>query len=70
MKSIIKAKGIKESIMDDLIELNGFHEVTDREIGFITQPEWQTILAKHYPHIDLNNKNVSVDLDNETIILD
>jgi len=70
MKNVIKAKGIKESIMDDLIELNGFHEVTDREIGFITQPEWKTILAKHYPDMDLKNKNVSVDLDNEIITLD
>ncbi len=70
MKNIIRAHGIRERIMEDLIELNGFHEVTDREISLVTQPEWKTILSKHYPHMDLEDKHVSVDLDEEIIILE
>jgi len=56
--------------MEDLIELNGFHEVTDREINLVTQPEWKAILSKHYPQMNLAGKHVSVDLDEEIIILD
>jgi hypothetical protein len=70
MKNVIRANGIRKAVMDYLTEWNGFHEVTEREIGFVTQPEWKAILSKHYPHLDLDNKNVSVDLENETIILD
>ncbi|HHY91404.1 MAG TPA: hypothetical protein GX503_07030 [Clostridiales bacterium] len=70
MRSIIRTHGIRERIMEDLIELNGFHEVTDREINLVTQPEWKAILSKHYPQMNLEGKHVSVDLDEEIIILD
>jgi hypothetical protein len=67
---IIRTHGIKELIMKDLKELNGFHEVTDRVISNVTQPEWKEILGKHYPNLNMQNKNVNIDLDSETIMLE
>lgn len=70
MTSMFRTRGIKEKIMKDLTELNGYHEVTERVYQSITQPEWQTILSKHYPGIALEGKNVNVDLSNEIITID
>ena len=70
MTDIIRTRGIKEILMKDLRELNGFHEVTDREISYVTQPEWKAILGRHYPGMDMQNRSVSVDLDSETITLE
>jgi|GEM_PF-5266378 len=70
MPEIIKAPGIREKIERDLIELNGFHEVTTQVYDALTQPEWQEILEKHLPDLDFHDKEIHVDLDKETIRLD
>lgn len=66
----IKAPGIRERIEKDLIELNGFHEVTAQVYNALTQPEWQEILKRHLPDLDFHNKKIHVNLDEETIRLD
>jgi hypothetical protein len=70
MTDIIRSYGIKEMIMKDLKEINGFHEITEKEVSYVTQPEWKAILLKHYRGIDIQDKNVSVDLNNEIITLE
>ena len=70
MTDIIRCRGIKEMFMKDLKEINGFHEVTEKEIDYVTQPEWKSILEKHYPGISIENKNINVDLNSETITLE
>lgn len=69
MMNIIRTYGMKDMIISDLRELNGFHELTEREIRSITQPEWKTVLSKHYPDMDMKDRTVSVDLTRETITL-
>ena len=70
MPNIIRTHGIKGLLLKDLKELNGFHEVTQRDINYVTQPEWKAILEKYYPGLDMNNKNISVDLENEIISIE
>lgn len=70
MKSVFRTKGIKERIMDDLVELNGFHEVTDKEFNNVTQPEWKEIVTRQFPNMDLQNKKVDVDLETEIITIE
>ncbi len=70
LTDIIRTRGIKKKIMQDIAEKNGFHEVTNVICESMTQPEWQEILSRHYRGLDIAHKNIHVDLDSETIRLE
>ncbi|MDK2798508.1 MAG: hypothetical protein PWP27_615 [Clostridiales bacterium] len=69
MADIIRTPGIKEKIKKDVIEKNGFHEVTERVYEAITQAEWKEILNIYYPELVTEGKQINVDLNNETVKL-
>lgn len=70
MADIIRTPGIRDKIMENIHELNGFHEVTERVYDHITQPEWREILSKYYPNLPMDGRNIHVDLKNEIIRLE
>ncbi|MGE4282399.1 MAG: hypothetical protein AB7G87_01625 [Clostridia bacterium] len=67
MEHIFRTHGITEKLMGELIELNGFHEVTDEVIGDVTQSEWTEIINRYYPGLVKEGGSVSIDLKNEII---
>ncbi|WHH59349.1 hypothetical protein [Petroclostridium sp. X23] len=67
MEKTFRVTGIKEKLMKDIVELNGFHEVTDQVLDNVTQPEWREIISKYYPGLIKEGDSISIDLRNEIL---